>query len=352
MSNASPALSLIIPVYSSQKTLFECLESCKKALQLISPIATELIIVDDASVDISAAIAQEFCEENSPVLEHCEMLFIRHKENRGPIEARHNGVEASSADLLVFLDSDVIIGEDVLAQVLDYFGKHDEVAAISANPQDRSSGSFASRYKSSYMRFILGQWEHSANFLYGSFFAMRRSAYRRVDSVYRGIEDDALGKALSDEGQKINILHDLDILHLKEYSYRSLLINDFKVSRSYAFLFYDTQGWKKVWGSGFSHAPRSQIISLFLASTSLLLLLLLLGGVSAQSKTLSLSLVFSLLLWLSLNLTFLNELRVKHGIRFSLASLPHTYFDHLVMTMGIASGFISRLTMSNGDFNR
>ncbi len=343
MSSAQPALSLIIPVFSSQKTLFECLDACKESLQRVAPEQTQVIIVDDASEDMSAAIAQEFCQENAGELCNCELLFVQHKENLGAIAARHSGVREASAELLVFLDSDVVIGPDVLSRVLQYFAENENVSAISGNPRDAASGSFATRYKSTYMRFILGLWKEKAAFLYGSFFALRKPVYRRVEESYRGIEDDALGRALAEEGHDLRILQDLDICHLREYSYASLLKNDFKVSRSYAFLFVDTRGWRNLFSSGFSHAPRTQLLSVICAASSLPLLVAMLIP-SSLKEVLCICLALILLLWALLNTAFLNAIRIKHGWAFTCFSLIHTFIDHVVMSLGILSGIVSRLT--------
>ncbi|MBG0822872.1 glycosyltransferase family 2 protein [Planomonospora sp. ID91781] len=97
-------ISLIVPCYNAARTLRLCLES---ALSQTRP-PDEIVVVDDASTDGSAAIAEGL---------GCRV--IRLPENRGVSAARNAGVEHTTGDVVFFLDSDVALRPDAVANAVE-----------------------------------------------------------------------------------------------------------------------------------------------------------------------------------------------------------------------------------------
>ena len=97
-----PLISVIVPVYNTEKFLKKCLES------LINQTYQELeiIVVNDASTDDSNDIIQEYAAADSRV--HC----VVHKKNMGLFQARITGVQASKGDYIAFVDSDDYVSID------------------------------------------------------------------------------------------------------------------------------------------------------------------------------------------------------------------------------------------------
>jgi hypothetical protein len=91
-----PLLSVIIPVYGTEKLVPRCLDSILKS----SYKNIEIVVVDDKSPGNIAEIIS-FYEDIYP-----NITFIRHQENKGLYSARISGVEAASGDYIAFLDSD------------------------------------------------------------------------------------------------------------------------------------------------------------------------------------------------------------------------------------------------------
>jgi glycosyltransferase involved in cell wall biosynthesis len=85
--------SVIIPAYNAERYIAQAIKSCLN--QTYPP--HEIIVVDDASTDGTAAVAESF---PSPV------RLIRLTENLGVSVARNRGVEASTGDWIAFLDAD------------------------------------------------------------------------------------------------------------------------------------------------------------------------------------------------------------------------------------------------------
>ncbi|MGD0730464.1 MAG: glycosyltransferase family 2 protein [Terracidiphilus sp.] len=86
-------ISVIIPAFNAEHYIRTAIESCLG--QTCPP--HEIIVIDDASTDGTAALAESF---PSPV------RVIRLAENMGVASARNRGVQASTGDWLAFLDAD------------------------------------------------------------------------------------------------------------------------------------------------------------------------------------------------------------------------------------------------------
>ena len=86
-------ISVIIPAYNAEPYIRAAIESCLS--QTYPPC--EIIVVDDASTDGTAAVAESF---PAPV------RVIRLPENTGVAAARNRGVRASTGDWIAFLDAD------------------------------------------------------------------------------------------------------------------------------------------------------------------------------------------------------------------------------------------------------
>ncbi|WP_067817732.1 glycosyltransferase family 2 protein [Actinomadura kijaniata] len=99
----SPTVSVIIPNYNYEKTLGLCLSAVYD--QTHRP--AEVIVVDDGSTDDSLTIAARF---------PCTVLTSG--SNRGVAAARNLGAARATGDVLFFLDSDVVLRDDAIAQAV------------------------------------------------------------------------------------------------------------------------------------------------------------------------------------------------------------------------------------------
>lgn len=89
--NSYPLVSVIIPVFNSERYLAAALDSV--VYQTYRPI--EVIVVDDGSTDNSAAIAQAYPE-----------VQYFYQPNQGVSVARNRGIAAAKGEFIAFLDSD------------------------------------------------------------------------------------------------------------------------------------------------------------------------------------------------------------------------------------------------------
>lgn len=102
MSDASPKVSVIIPVYNTAGHLARCLGSvCSQTLRDI-----EIICVDDGSTDSSAALLREWQARDGRV------RLVETGKNRGSAAARNAGMAVARGEFLGFVDSDDYIDPD------------------------------------------------------------------------------------------------------------------------------------------------------------------------------------------------------------------------------------------------
>ena len=73
----NPLVSCIVPMYNSQRTICDCLDSIVK----IDYLPLEVLIVDDGSTDQSLEFVQEFVSrEKHPGLEFSILLHCKNRE--------------------------------------------------------------------------------------------------------------------------------------------------------------------------------------------------------------------------------------------------------------------------------
>ena len=103
----------IVDNYNYEAFLVEAVES---ALRQTVPF-DEIVIVDDGSTDGSRSIIEKHWASDPRV----KVVF---KENGGQLSAFNAGFEASSGDLVFFLDSDDIFHPDYLEKMISFYHAH------------------------------------------------------------------------------------------------------------------------------------------------------------------------------------------------------------------------------------
>lgn len=126
-------ISVIVPVYNSQKYLSGCIESVLNQTYK----NFELILVDDGSTDDSGNIC------NTYVLKD-ERVVVIHKENGGVSAARNTGIEIANGKRILFLDSDDQLDSKTLNLCMEYVDEADfDVICWSLKTNDKKKSSFA-----------------------------------------------------------------------------------------------------------------------------------------------------------------------------------------------------------------
>jgi glycosyltransferase involved in cell wall biosynthesis len=94
--------SVIVPVHNGEPTLGACLA----ALLDQDSDGYEVIVVDDASTDLSGEIATSFAAA------HACVRVLRLASNVGPAQARNDAIRSAAGPLLLLVDADCVVGRD------------------------------------------------------------------------------------------------------------------------------------------------------------------------------------------------------------------------------------------------
>lgn len=115
----TPILSVIIPVYNTEKYLKECVDSVIN--QTFKDY--EVILVDDASTDESGRICDEYAAKYS---------FIKaiHKEHGGPAHTRKAGLKEACGTYISYIDSDDYIEPQMYDFLIDKLIKYNADIAV------------------------------------------------------------------------------------------------------------------------------------------------------------------------------------------------------------------------------
>lgn len=113
-------LSVIVPVYNTEKYVERCLDSI---LNQTVKGKIELIVINDGSTDNSAQIIQDYIQK------HPEASQIKYfeKENEGIAKTRNLGIEKATSPYILFVDSDDYIDNRLIEELEPYMKKEFEL---------------------------------------------------------------------------------------------------------------------------------------------------------------------------------------------------------------------------------
>ena len=104
-----PQISIIVPIYNSEKFLGACIDSILSQ----SFRDFELILVDDGSRDSSPHICDDYAQKDGRVK-------VIHKANGGVSAARNDGLDIAKGEYITFIDSDDWVERDYLSTLSNY----------------------------------------------------------------------------------------------------------------------------------------------------------------------------------------------------------------------------------------
>ena len=107
-------LSVIVPVYNSEKYLQRCIDSILNSTYK----DIELILVDDGSVDSSPQICDDNAKKDS-------RIKVIHQENTGISQARNNGIKIATGYYLALVDNDDYIDTTMYEKLIRCIEEND-----------------------------------------------------------------------------------------------------------------------------------------------------------------------------------------------------------------------------------
>lgn len=115
MTNLNKKISVIVPVYGTEKYLKQCLDSIVN--QTYNNL--EIIIVNDCTLDNSQAIIDEYARSDSRI------KSITNPKNIGLYATRLEGVKVATGDFIAFVDSDDFLSVDWFRRLMERQSKTD-----------------------------------------------------------------------------------------------------------------------------------------------------------------------------------------------------------------------------------
>jgi len=211
-------ISIIIPVYNSSLTLKECLEAIFNS----NFKNFEVIVISDNSTDNSVGIAKQY---------QCKIIEL--SENKGPAFARNEGAKISEGDILLFVDSDVIIKKDALNYLSEKFLQNEIDAIQGIYSHEPTYKSIVTQYQMSYnCYYIWPENKKYASTLATCCLAIRKKIFLNLKGFNANFkrasaEDEEFGYLLIDKGYKILISRELNVEHRVNYNIKHFIKKKF-----------------------------------------------------------------------------------------------------------------------------
>ena len=105
-------ISVVIPTYNRKLILKKCLLALENQLLNNRITSYEIIVIDDGSTDGTT----NWIEENKEKLPH---VLLYEQSHRGPASARNLGVLKSKNEIIIFIDSDLVVVNNFLINHVD-----------------------------------------------------------------------------------------------------------------------------------------------------------------------------------------------------------------------------------------
>ena len=210
--------SVVIPAWNGGAHLTDTL----RALAASTRKPEEIVVVDDGSDDDSATIASRH---------GCKLVRITNGP-RGPATARNRGVDASSGDVIVFIDCDVTVHPETLGLIEKQFLAEPEVCGVFGSYDDRpTEAGLVSRYRNLMHHHVHQVSAREASTFWAGCGAIRRDAFvaaNGFDETYRwaSIEDIELGLRLHRSGRRLLLCPEIQATHRKRWSLWQVIHTD------------------------------------------------------------------------------------------------------------------------------
>jgi len=332
VDHKNPKISIIIPVHNRAKLLAQCLDSIYSQKHK----NFETIIVDDGST-----------VNLKPVVKVYPVRYFYLKKNKGPAFARNFGVKKAKGEIIIFIDSDVLVSKEFLKKIEDSFKKNKEIIAIQGNytliPYYEN---FFTNFKNITLHYHFKKTSKKYSNSIASFCtAIKKDVFLAsggFDEKVRNasIEDEEFGIQLTRKGYKILYDNNLQVKHMKKFTFYSLIKQDFTTGfdRIKSMLrkkrLFDKRELKG------SHSSFLLLISIPLSTLILLNFILLLF---VHQSLLILMLIVLLGIFSLSNFDYFHFLKNTKNLIFLIYAFIFSLINNSIIQLGITLGFIDYL---------
>lgn len=306
-------LAVIIPAWNAAHDI----EACIKAIFQSTRVPNEVILYDDGSDDQTGAIAAGLGVD-----------VIRNNDApRGPGAGRNICAARTDADILVFVDADVVVEKDAIGSLENEILTSDEIGAAFGSYNDRPSSRRASSlYTNLRHHFVHQQSDENVSHFWSGLGAVRRGLFLSLEGfdtdlfTKPSIEDIELGGRIVNAGYRIKLVKTAQATHLKDWTVKQLWETDIQ-KRAIP--------WSKLISSGrlssgqlnASHIEKVRAVAAHLIWLSAL--------ASFTLKLSALYVLFPVVLYGLLNALFFSLLRRKAGMFAGLVGMALHWIYHI-----------------------
>ena len=244
MTNKYPhKLTVIVVNYNVEYFLEQCLNSVRQAIKHVS---TEVIVVDNNSIDGSVAMV----EDKFP-----EFALIANKENTGFSKANNQAIRIAKGEYVLLLNPDTVVEEDTFKKVVDFMDETPDSGGLGVKMVD-GKGQFLPESKRGLPTPAVAFWKlfglssifpkskffgqyhlgfldkdeiHQVQILSGAFMLMRKKALDKVglldEAFFMYGEDIDLSYRIEKGGYKNYYYPKTSIIHYKGESTKKSSVN-------------------------------------------------------------------------------------------------------------------------------
>lgn len=221
--SAAPYYSVIVPAHGAAHLLPKTLGAL--VASDFPRDRWELIVVDDASPDDTAAVAGEYADTvvRLPGRPH------------GPAYARNRGFEVSRGDVIVFFDADVRVHTDTLRRFAEYLEQQPGVGAVFGSYDNAPPApGLMSQYRNLLHHYVHQKNPGDVETFWAGAGAIRRSIFDEAglyDEWHYArpqIEDIELGSRIRSLGHRIVLRPEIQVTHLKHWTFFGVVRTDIR----------------------------------------------------------------------------------------------------------------------------
>jgi GT2 family glycosyltransferase len=217
-ADRSVPVSFVVPTYNAAGTI----EACIAAIRAGAPAGSEVIVVDDGSLDDTVTLARRIAD--TVICRPCQ---------GGAARARNDGATVARGVVLFFIDADVVANAAAIDGALTRIAEGADAVFGAYQPLPPEGFRNApTTYKN-----LLHHWTHLrgagvAGTFWSGFGALRRDAFFAAHgfdpavTTSADVEDIHLGYRLSAAGFRIVLDPSLQVAHHKRYTVRRMIASD------------------------------------------------------------------------------------------------------------------------------
>lgn len=315
--NNTFSISIIVPCAGS----WEYLEASLVAITHLVERPDEVIVVVDGPDRRLADIAARYATR-----------VLVNNVRLGPASARNRGAAVAQGDVLLFVDSDVILQRDVTCTIKRSFSEDVTLQAVfgsyDATPSDPG---FVSQFRNLLHHYVHQVSCPDATTFWSGCGAIRRTCFEQVGGFPEqmwGVEDIALGYRLAQQGARIKLDRQLVVTHQKRWTLASMVRTDI-VHRAWP------------WAVLILSSPRSTRfdlnLSVPLAASTAIACVVTFGILPLYFAEVvsGWTVVGASAGWLALMHGVIRFFEEKRGTQFALFAVPTLWLHHLCSGVGV-----------------